>query len=134
MEEWVSVKTAAELRNCSPRNILDLIKREKLQGRKKPDSRQWEVLMNIPEGSSVGTSEPSERSEGTSAVVSALTDQLAEKDRQIERLQQELSLSSERHDTIVLQMTRQLENQQMLLEHKRQPWYKRLRRQQKNME
>lgn len=130
MEKWVSVKTAAELRKCSPRNILDLIKRGKLEGKKKPDGRRWEVLVELPAGTSVGTSEPAEVSE----VVLLLREQLAEQNRQIERLQSQLADGSQRHDTIILQMTRQLESQQNLLEHQRQPWYRRLRKQRRNSE
>ena len=45
----------------------------------------------------------------------ALEKQLEEKDKQIAKLQEGLSQASERSDTIILQLTRQLEQQQLML-------------------
>jgi hypothetical protein len=54
-----------------------------------------------------------------------LRQQLTEKDKQIEGLQTQLQDTSERHDTIILQLTRQLEQSQRLLEYHDEPWYRR---------
>jgi len=43
-----------------------------------------------------------------------LRQQLSEKDKQIEKLQEEISEHSQRTDSIIMQLTRQLESQRML--------------------
>ena len=50
---------------------------------------------------------------------------------EVEYLRQELKDTRERSDTIVLQLTRQLENQQKLLEHHQEPFWRRLWRRRK---
>jgi len=133
MAEWITVKAAAQLRECSERNILDLIKRGTLEGKKDKDGRRWLALMDIPEETTGKTSEYSEGLPNISEVVTLLKaqldenrTQLEEKDKQIERLQEELSQASERSDTIVLQLTRQIEHSQRLLEYKSEPWHRRI--------
>jgi len=42
---------------------------------------------------------------------------------QLEKANEELSETRKRQDTIILQLTRQLEGQQKLLEYKESPWY-----------
>lgn len=116
MERWVTVKEAASFRNCSERNILDLIHRGRLEGRK--NGRRWEVLIDFPE-------DYAEEVPQNAEVITVLKDQLQEKDKQIDSLQRQLGEASERHDTIVLQMTRQLEQSQRLLEYHQDPWYRR---------
>jgi len=44
---------------------------------------------------------------------------------EVEYLRSELKETKERSDTIILNLTRQLENQQLMLEDKSQPWYRR---------
>lgn len=116
MEKWVTVKEAAKFRRCSERNIIDLIQRERLQGRK--NGRRWEVLIDFPE-------DYAEEVPQSAEVITVLKEQLQEKDKQIDSLQRQLEEASKRHDTIVLQMTRQLEQGQRLLEYHQEPWYRR---------
>jgi hypothetical protein len=54
-----------------------------------------------------------------------LRQQLQEKDRSLEEAHKAATEASQRHDTIVLQLTRQLESQQRLLEYHQDPWYRR---------
>ena len=56
--------------------------------------------------------EVSETDPGISEMVSPLQEQLAEKDKQIGKLQERLPEASHRHDTVVMQMTRLLEYHQ----------------------
>ena len=70
-----------------------------------------------------------------------LVQQQSEKDKQIENLQGQLegtqkdvAEASQRHDTILLQLTRQLENQQKMLEYHQEPWWQRIWRRRKEGE
>ena len=53
---------------------------------------------------------------------------------EVEYLRQELKDTRERSDTIVLQLTRQLENQQKMLEYHQEPWWQRIWRRRKEGE
>ncbi len=46
-------------------------------------------------------------------------------EKEADFLRQELAARSERQDTIILQLTRQLEQSQHLLEYNQEPWYQR---------
>ena len=129
MKRWISTRTAAKLRKCSVRNITDLIKRGKLEAKKDEGGKRWLILMEVEEASS---EETAEETSGASEATSALQEQLSEKDGQIKRLQdqveqlqEELSQVRSRSDTIILQLTRQLEQSQGLLEYHQGPWYRR---------
>ena len=68
----------------------------------------------------------------------AATGQMTAQDKLIDQLQSEveylrseLKETKERSDTIILNLTRQLENQQLMLEDKSQPWYRRVFRKRK---
>lgn len=132
-ERWVTVKTAAKIQECTKRNIIHLIHGGKLKAKKA--GNKWLVWMDVAEE----FEEEGEISEkeilevaGSPEVFLALQSQLKEKDKQIEEkdkqiasLQGELSESRQRSDTIILQLTRQLEQSQRLLEFHEEPWYKR---------
>jgi hypothetical protein len=63
-----------------------------------------------------------------------LHQQLQAKDEQIKAMQEEVGKSKERSDMIVLQLTRQLEQSQRLLEHHQEPWYRRVFRRNRTSE
>ncbi len=107
MEEWITVKEAARIRKCTDRNILKLIKKGDLQGKK--DGRRWLVLMEIPEHNT----EQYTRSEELLSLIKA---QLQEKDDQIRKLQEQL-----------VEKDRQIERLQQLLERQLLPFWKRRR-------
>jgi len=54
-----------------------------------------------------------------------MIDQLKAENEYLKELIQELEDARQRSDTIVLQLTRQLEQSQRLLEYHRDPWYRR---------
>jgi len=123
MDEWITVKEAAKIRNCTERNILRLINNNSIEAKK--DGHKWVILKASLEVDS-------EESPNMSDFVSVLKAQLEEKDKQIERLQKQveekdkmLEESSERNDTIIMQLTRQLEQSQRMLVAHQEPWYKR---------
>jgi excisionase family DNA binding protein len=122
MEEWITVKEAAKIRNCTERNVLRLIQNRTLEAKK--DGHKWLILKESVEHNS-------EESPNMSEFASVLKAQLEEKDRQIERLQKQLEDkdkiledASQRHDTIVMQLTRQLEQSQKMLSAHQEPWYR----------
>lgn len=116
--EWITVKDAAKFRNVTDRTVLRMIEQKKVEAKR--DGKRWLVLKSSLADDIIPT-EPD--------IMSALQAQLQEKDRQIERLQEELQgirqdseKSRERSDTIILQLTRQ---NQLMLEDKTTPWYQR---------
>jgi excisionase family DNA binding protein len=113
MNEWITVKEAANFRRCSERNILDLIKRGKLEAKK--EGRRWAVRLNASEVTSEETS---------AELLKELREDKRRLIEQVETLERELSESRERTDIIILHLTQQ---NQLLLEDKR-PWWKRLKR------
>jgi excisionase family DNA binding protein len=54
-----------------------------------------------------------------------LEDTLKQQNQRLDEAQRLLAEASERHDTIVLQLTRQLEQSQRLLEYHQAPWWRR---------
>jgi chromosome segregation ATPase len=122
MENWISVKDAAKIRKCTQANIRYLISQKKVEAKR--DGGRW--LVN-PE------SLKSEKDfSQTADVISILKAQLEEKDKQINLLQTQIQDMSERHDTIVMQMTRQMEQTQRMLESHKEPWYRKWRKKKEN--
>ena len=117
MENWISVKEAAKIRKCTQANIRYLISQKKIDAKR--DGGRW--LVN---DESLGSEKDFSQ---TADVISVLKAQLEEKDKQINLLQTQIQDMSERHDTIVMQMTRQMEQTQKMLESAKEPWYRRLR-------
>jgi len=118
MGNWISVKEAAKIRKCTQANIRYLISQKKLEAKR--DGGRW--LVN--DESLVSEKDFSQ----TADVISVLKAQLEEKDKQINLLQTQIQDMSERHDTIVLQMTRQVEQTQRMLETAKEPWYRKWRK------
>ena len=98
-EEWITVKEAARKLSVSERNVRFKISSGKLKAKR--EGRRW-------------------------LVHSSLSPDVSDKDKQIAKLQEEVSQASERSDTIILQLTRQLEQSQRLLKYHQEPWYRRV--------
>ncbi|MDD5738658.1 MAG: hypothetical protein PHY72_01885 [Candidatus Pacebacteria bacterium] len=118
MPNWISVKEAAKIRKCTQANIRYLISQRKLEAKR--DGGRW--LVN---DESLGSEKDFSQ---TADVISVLKVQLEEKDKQINLLQTQVQEMSERHDTIVMQMTRQMEQTQKMLESAKEPWYRKWRK------
>lgn len=110
-DEWISTKEAARLLNISLRQVVDRIHKGRL--RAKRDGRRWLVHVSL--------SPPAEEAEGgleaaedLRSSLEILREQLREKDKQIERLQM-----------ITMQLSRDIESQQKLIEYKHAPWWRR---------
>lgn len=117
MEEWITVKEAAKIKKCTERNVIELIRKGAVEAKK--DGRKWLVLIETSEMTA-------ELSPQISEIISVLKVQLEEKDKQLQALQEQLSSASQRHDTIVMQLTRQLGDAQKALEYHKAPWWRRL--------
>jgi excisionase family DNA binding protein len=122
MPNWISVKEAAKIRKCTQANIRYLISQKKIEAKR--DGGRW--LVN---DESLGSEKDFSQ---TADVISVLKAQLEEKDKQINLLQTQVQDMSERHDTIVMQMTRQMEQTQKMLESAKEPWYRRWRKKKEN--
>jgi excisionase family DNA binding protein len=66
--------------------------------------------------------------------INELRAELKQERERLEEARRAAEEASQRHDTIVLQLTRQLEGQQRLLEYHQEPWYRKWFRRGKNME
>lgn len=123
-EEWLTTKEAAETLEITVRSVVTRIHEGKLKAKRQ--GRFWLVHSSLSEPE-VGVYVASE--EAPSASVEFLRKQIEEKDKQIESLQRQLEASAasgERHDMILLQLTRQVEQGQRLLEDHRAPWFRRM--------
>ncbi len=121
MEEWITVKEAAQIRNCTERNILKLIGKEELKGKK--DGRRWLVFMDTSEQSA-------EQSPNSTELMAALKVQLQEKDDQISKLQQQLEEKDKQMERLHQLLAMEKTQTQQLLERQLLPFWKRWRRKQ----
>ncbi len=125
-QEWISTKEAARRLNKSVRYTRAMIHEKKLIARRR--GNVWEVHHSLSPDTGAADGILSESAGNVRETVAILKAQLEAKDKQIEGLQRQLEAggaASERHDTIVLQLTRQVEQSQRLLEDKSDPWYRR---------
>jgi excisionase family DNA binding protein len=110
-DEWISTKEAARRLEISRRSVVDRINKGKLRARR--DGKLWLVHSSLlpPSEEDQGNLTATERQ--LSATVDILREQLEIKDRQIERDQ-----------VIILQLTRDIESQQKLIEYQHVPFWR----------
>ena len=113
-DKWVTVDEAAAILKVSTSTVRRRIENEKIES-KLEDGRRL-----------VWVSDDTQMSSRDEQLITELRtqnehlrNQVEEKDKQIEKLQEQLAEASHRHDTVVLQMTR-------LLEYHQQPFWRRL--------
>ena len=133
--EWIPVKEAAKLLEISERQVLNRIHTGKLKAKR--EGKIWLIHSSL--------SEPNDEAERIlkgsdneahiklEETVELLKEQLKEKDKQIEKMQEQFSETqkasedaSQRHDTILMQLTRQLEQSQRMLSAHQEPWYRKV--------
>ena len=135
---WHTIAEACELLGVSVRTIRRRIEQGKVDSRLK-DGRRMVLVTAAEEDSAThsanGTIDtvsgtPSDTPIDGTVAQSGLVDQLRS---EVEFLRKQLDEANERHDqekeradTILLQMTRQLEQSQRLLEYHEEPWYRRI--------
>ncbi len=120
-EKWITVKDAAQLRQCAERTIIQQIHDKQLEAKK--DGRRWLILMDVPEKIAADMPQDADLIAILKAELQEKNDQIRQLQEQNTNLRQDAADASERHDTIVLNMTRQ---NQLMLEAKNTPWYRRM--------
>ncbi len=121
MEEWITVKEAAKIRNCTERNVLKLIEKGDFQAKK--DGRRWLALIDASEQST-------EQNANSAELISTLKAQLEEKDSQISKLQQQLEEKDNQMERLHQLLAIEKTQTQQLLERQLLPFWKRWRRKQ----
>lgn len=121
MNEWITVRDAANLRQCAERTIIEWIKQGKLEAKK--DGRRWLIRLDTSATTAADMPQDADLVGILKAELQEKNEQISKLQEQLEKVRQDAADASERHDTILLQMTRQ---NQLLLEDKSQPWYRKM--------
>ena len=119
-EEWITTKEAAELLKISARHVRELASKGKLKAKR--EGKNWlihsSLSRDIGEAGAPPNGVPGEVSaeayEKLEQMVTQLQGQVEQKDKQIEQLH-----------IITMQLSRDIESQQKLIEYKESPWWQR---------
>ena len=135
-EEWIATSEAAELLGISERQVRNRAASGKLKARR--DGNRWLIHRALSEvkselkGNQSESDSSVEISESSETIVAKLESDNEWLRKRVEELERHLGETrkgaedaSQRHDTIVLQLTRRLENEQKLLEYHQEPFYRR---------
>lgn len=118
-KRWVTVSQACDIYKVTRRTLTRWIQQGKVESKLENNRR---LILATDEGHSE-TTEGHDDLDGSQDVSQHdLIDQLRSEN---EYLRSELKETKERSDTIVLQLTRQLDQSQRLLEYHQDPWYRR---------
>lgn len=113
---WVTVSEAATSLNVSDKTIRRRVKSGSLEG--KLEGRRLLVKLDKELDTLTNSVSKNEVIADLRAQLEDFRGQIREKDRQIENLQVQLQDASQRHDTVVMQMSK-------MLEYERQPFWRR---------
>jgi len=118
-DEWIPTKEAAKSLKISVRQVVERINKGRLKAKR--DGRKWLVHSSLSPPSEAESSGLTAAEKHLSAAVEMLKEtlqdqkgQIAEKDKQIERQQ-----------IIIMQLTKDVESSQKLLEYHQAPWWRR---------
>lgn len=127
--EWVSMKQACDILDISLSTLRRRIDNGEIESRLE-DNRRSVLIHHDTSSDSSAKQEaaPTDTSfvEQLKYQIESLQKQLDTREGEVAKLQEELSQSRERSDTIILQLTRQVEQSQRLLEYHEEPWYRRV--------
>jgi hypothetical protein len=134
-QKWVTVKQACNILGISRTTLYRRIKQGEIET-KKDESSMTSCFIDVPNGTDNGTINIPDGTPRSAAQLEQEMKQWREKVefqvKEIAELKQELRRKDERlednrqrQDTIILQLTRQLDQSQRLLEYHREPWYRR---------
>lgn len=127
--QWKTLKEACEILGISESTLRRRIKQEEIESKVEKNKR----LVFIQESSQM-TGQMTEyamaqhlqnENERLLQESEELKEQLKRKDSQLQAKDEQMAEASNRHDTIVLQLTRQVEQSQRLLEYHEEPFYRR---------
>jgi len=126
-KEWITVKEAANRLNISERNVRYKIQSNQLKAKR--NGKLWLVHSSLlPEtADEAGNPDgiPTESGDFTE-IIGILKSQLEEKDKQIAKLQEELSGRSERADTIIMSLSKKVEMLESSEQKSKRGWWSRL--------
>jgi len=114
-DKWVTMAAACQTLGISDRTLRRRIEQGKIKS-KLENSRR---LVLIDSGGHMAANE------ADAALIEQLRSEVEYLREELKQTREELTQSKERSDTIILQLTRQLENQQNLLEYQQSPFWKR---------
>lgn len=125
--EWVSMKQACDVLGVSLSTLRRRISRGEIES--KLDKHRRLVLIRHDTSSDTSMTQnatllESQVVEQLKRQTEMLQEQLDKRETEVAKLQDELSQSKERSDTIILQLTRQVDQSQRLLEYNQEPWYR----------
>jgi len=134
--EWVSMKQACDILDISISTLRRRVDNGEIESKLDGNRRSVLIHHDTSNDTSDTSSDTSTKQEATQTDTSfmeqlkcqieSLQKQLDTREGEVAKLQEELSQSRERSDTIILQLTRQMEQSQRLLEYNQEPWYKRM--------
>jgi len=130
-DEYMSVKDAANFLKVTEKTVINRINRGEIEGIQ--EGRFWKVGRQSVEKAAKEDSVNLPKDSGDSEVIQILKAQLQERTteaselrEQVAKLTEDVRNASERHDTVVIHLTRQMEQSQRLLEYNQEPWYRRM--------
>ena len=135
-QKWVTVKQACNTLGISRTTLYRRIQQGEIET-KKDDTSKTMCSINVPDGTDNGTTTVPGETPYSAAQLGQEMEQWRERvdsqEKEITELKQELRRKDEllednrqRQDTIILQLTRQMEQSQRLLEYNAEPWYRRM--------
>ncbi len=128
-ETWVTMTDACKILGISQSTLYRRVNKGEIESKKEDNATMCLVsVSNESQDDNMDTQELLSQLRGE---VEYLRTQLTQKESQTEEARKAAVEASQRHDTIVLQLTRQ--NQQ-LLEYHQEPWYRRWFRRRKSGE
>ena len=133
---WLLATDACEILGISKSTLYRRIKQGKIESRQEGERKTF-CLIDVPNE----TKQVSDGTTGSMELLKQIRDEneylrqeLDARKQEVAALQKKLSERSQRQDTIILQLTRQLEQSQRLLEYHQDPWYRRWFRRKRGME
>ena len=128
-QEWVTVKQACNTLGISRTTLYRRIKQGEIET-KRDDTSKTMCSIDVPNGTDNGTTSVPDETPYSAAQwrerVESQEKEIAELKQELRRKDELLEDNRQRQDTIILQLTRQIEQSQRLLEYNQEPWYRRM--------
>lgn len=123
--EFVTVKEAAGILNCSERYIRNRIATGSLKAHR--SGKRWMIYRASLEVGSESEWKPTgHEADSAQQEIHWLKQRIEQYEKEVSDMRKALDDASERHDTIVMQLTRQLEQGQRMIESHQTSWIRKL--------